>query len=111
MMIRLYNDILPLKGFKALNICGILFVRKGKVLSDRNIRHEQIHTCQMREMLFIGFYLWYVTEWFVRLLMCLDAKRAYYSISFEEEAYKYQEDVSYLERRRKYEWLMMMIDE
>lgn len=101
-MIKLYNDILPLKGFKAMNICGILFVRKGKVLSDRNIRHEQIHTCQMRELLFIGFYLWYVAEWLVRLLMCMDAKRAYYDISFEREAYGNEADENY--ERRHFAW-------
>lgn len=105
-MIRIYNNILPLKGFKAMNICGILLVRKGKVMTDKNIRHEK-----MKEMLYIGFYLWYVIEWLIRLILCMSAKRAYYSISFEQEAYKYQEDVSYLEGRRRYEWLMMMIDE
>lgn len=154
-MIRIYNNILPLKGFKAMNICGILLVRKGKVMTDKNIRHEQIHTEQMKEMLYIDFYLWYVIEWLIRLILCMSAKRArmtlrqaargfrlilcmsakrgrmtlrqavqsfrlilcmsakraYYSISFEKEAYKYQEDVSYLERRRRYEWLIMMIDE
>lgn len=107
-MIKLYNDILPLKGFKALNICGILFVRKGKVLSDRNIRHEQIHTCQMRELLFIGFYLWYVAEWLVRLLMCMDAKRAYYDISFEREAYGNEADEDYLNKRRRYVWIRLL---
>jgi len=110
-MIRIYNNILPIKGFKAMNLFGILLIRKGKVMTDKNIRHEQIHTEQMKEMLYIGFYLWYVIEWLIRLILCMSAKRAYYSISFEQEAYKHQEDVSYLERRRRYEWLMMMIDE
>lgn len=85
-----------------MNLFGILLIRKGKVMTDKNIRHEQIHTEQMKEMLYIGFYLWYVAEWLVRLLMCMDAKRAYYDISFEREAYGNEADEDY--ERRHFAW-------
>lgn len=46
-----YNNIIPFKGFLAINLLGVLFVRsryKGRV-SDKVITHETIHTKQMRE--------------------------------------------------------------
>ena len=57
-----YNNIIPFKGFLAINLLGVLFVRskyKGRV-SDKVITHETIHTKQMREMLYVFFYLWYI---------------------------------------------------
>nr|DAH44376.1 MAG TPA: hypothetical protein [Bacteriophage sp.] len=36
------NNILPLKGFKCINLFGILFCRK--MLNKIDINHETIHT-------------------------------------------------------------------
>ena len=44
------NSILPFKGFAAINLFGILFVRKGATVTERTIRHEKIHTKQMPEL-------------------------------------------------------------
>ena len=49
----------------------------------------------MREMLYVGFYLWYVAEWVVRL--CKKGN-AYYNIGFEREAYRHMYEKDYLER-------------
>ena len=47
----IYNNIIPFKGFKAVNICGILFVRKGTgSMTWVDYKHERIHTEQMKEM-------------------------------------------------------------
>lgn len=41
----IYNNIIPFKGFVAMNICGLLFARNEyKPLSDTTINHESIHT-------------------------------------------------------------------
>lgn len=61
-MIIIYNNIIPFKGFKAINLFGVLFVRKGYKLNDIDIRHERIHTAQQREMLYVFFFLWYVID-------------------------------------------------
>lgn len=63
-----YNNLIPFKGFAAINLFGILFVRGVKV-SEEMINHEAIHTAQMKEMLYVFFYLWYVVEWIVRLFL------------------------------------------
>ena len=57
------NNIIPFKGFKAINLFGILFVRGNAELSDEVINHESIHTAQMKEMLYIPFYIWYGIEY------------------------------------------------
>ena len=49
----------------------------------------------------IGFYVWYVVEWMVRLLR---RGNAYRKISFEREAYDNQRDLDYLQHRRHYAW-------
>lgn len=78
---------------------GIIFVRgkcRNEGLSDRTINHELIHTAQIRETGYIGFYLIYLAEWLWRLLL---PGNAYRQISFEQEAYKNEGDADYLNRR------------
>ena len=79
-----YNNLIPFKGYKAINLFGIVFARKGAVLTDKDLNHEAIHTAQMKEMLYLLFYVWYVVEWIVRLF---GKGNAYRNISFEQEAY------------------------
>ena len=50
----IYNDIIPFKGYKAINLFGIVFARKSaRPLSDKNKNHEAIHTAQMKELLYV----------------------------------------------------------
>lgn len=105
----IYNDIIPFKGFKAVNLLGVLFVRNGATLTDIDINHEEIHTAQMRETLYLGFYLWYALEWLVRLVCNgFKAHEAYRAVSFEREAYANQDDMQYLAGRRHYSFLGYM---
>ena len=96
------NKLIPFKGFRAINLFGILFVRGNAIINDRTIRHEAIHTAQMKEMLYVGFYIWYVIEWLIRLFM---EGNAYRNISFEREAYSNEDDVIYLESRKRFTWI------
>lgn len=94
----IYNNIIPFPGFSAMNLFGIIFARKSaKPLKDSTIRHEAIHTAQMKDLLYIFFYLIYVLEWFVRLFM---KGNAYRNILFEKEAYDNQGYPDYLKTRR-----------
>ena len=56
-------------------------------------------------MLFIFFYIWYVLEWLIRLLCCFSAKKAYFRISFEREAYANENNSEYLAQRRLFSWV------
>lgn len=103
-MIIIHNNLIPFKGFHAMNLCGLLFVRGKDVLSERTLLHERIHTRQWLEMLVIGFLLWYLIEWLIRLITTRDMRRAYRTISFEQEAYNNERHLDYLTHRRPYAW-------
>lgn len=97
----IYNNIIPFPGYKAINLFGILFVRNGCSMNKYDINHEAIHTEQMKEMLYIFFYIWYIIEWTIRLFK---KGNAYRNISFEQEAYSNQNDLNYLKNRKHYGW-------
>lgn len=96
----IFNKTLPPKGFKAINLFEFVFVRQGSILTARIIRHESIHSKQMREMLYLFFYLWYGIEWLVRLIQYRNAMKAYYNISLEREAYANDRKENYPTERR-----------
>lgn len=96
------QNILPPKRFLAINLFGLLFCKKDAKINDVIVNHESIHTAQMKEMLYIPFYLWYVTEWLVKLLF---KGNAYRNISFEREAYDNQYNLNYLKERKRYNWI------
>lgn len=106
-MMVIYNNILPVKGFKCINLFVVLFVRKGLKMTDVDFNHEAIHTKQMKEMLYVFFYLWYVIEWIVRLFK---RGNAYRNISFEREAYSNQCYLKYNKERKRFAWLEYLSD-
>ena len=53
------NNYIPFQGYKAINLFGILFVRGNARINEKTIRHEAIHTTQMKE-------LWY----FLLFMVC-----------------------------------------
>lgn len=100
----IYNNIIPFKGFAAINIFGIIFARKEcEPLTQRETNHEAIHTAQMRELGYIGFYIIYLLEWLFRLIkQSWTGQKAYRNISFEKEAYKKQDRKTYLSYRKPF---------
>lgn len=99
------NRFIPFKGFKAMNVCGVLFVRKDAYISEKTTNHERIHTAQMKELGYVLFYLLYVVEWFFRLIWYWNFKKAYRNISFEREAYTNESNLEYLKNRKYYVWI------
>ena len=95
------NNIIPFgRDFAAVNLFGILFIRHGVKPTPRLINHEKIHTRQMKELLYLFFYIIYVVEWIVRLFENHgNFFRAYMDISLEKEAYAHESDLSYLGNR------------
>lgn len=86
------NNFIPVKGFKVINLFGILFVRGNAVISEKTLRHEHIHTMQMREMLYVPFYMWYGIEYVIR----------FFAWSFEIEAYANEHDIDYPKTRKHF---------
>ena len=97
------NNLIPFgKGFLAINLFGIIFTKGPLDPVERN--HEYIHTFQQREMLFIGFYIWYLIEWVIRIKQYRGYTKGYFNISFEREAYTNEYNLSYSKQRKPFAW-------
>ena len=100
------NSVIPFKGFLAINLFGIAFVRKeywekkDAWHKRKCIIHESIHTAQMKEMLYVFFYIAYFFEWLYWLVV--RPSSAYRCISFEVEAYRHEGDEEYLQNRKMF---------
>lgn len=102
----LYSKHFPPKDFGAINLFGIIIVRKDYGILDAVDRnHERIHTRQMLEMLVIPFYLSYVIEWLIRYIQYRDRLVAYENISFEREAYTNMYNETYLMKRKLFAFI------
>lgn len=98
----IYNNIIPFKGFKCINLFGVLFARKGAYIGEKTLNHEAIHTAQMKEMLYVGFYVWYFIEWLIELFHY--GTTAYHKNTFEREAFDNDDDLTYLASRKRFAW-------
>lgn len=99
------NSLIPIKGFTAMNILGIIFTKDLSKINTIVINHENIHTEQQIECLFVFFYLIYAIEYIINLIKFKDTKLAYRNIHFELEAYNNRNNLDYIENRKRYAWL------
>ena len=104
-MVEVVNDIIPFKGYKALTILKWIFTRKKSALDQSTYTHETIHYMQQKETFLLGFLLLYSIEYLVKLLCTFNHNRAYKSISFEQEAYKFMGFKNYPNERDSYYWV------
>lgn len=104
---RIYSKHFPFKGYIALIIFPWVFIRKDleNKYSDKVDRHESTHALQQIECLWIFFFLIYGIEYLIKLLYTFSHKVAYYSISFEQEAYIHENDAYYNDCRNMYGWM------
>ena len=104
LMIQIHNDYIPFRGYKAMTLLCFIFVRRGFVLDDTDVRHEAIHWEQQKEMLVLPFFLWYIVEFMINLFRFVDWNKAYRNISFEREAYDFEKEKDYLSLRKRFSW-------
>lgn len=124
--IPIYTTFLP-KNVYGMTIFKWVFINDdcswmdGSWVYANMMRHEGIHMQQMLDLfpiqtksnidLFLGgilFYLWYVIEWLLKVIICLFTGfkyKPYRSISFEQEANKGEEHLGYIGKRKRFEWL------
>lgn len=91
------NNILPLKGFAAINLFGVVFVRKSTNVTNRLINHEKIHTQQIKELWYVAFYPVYLYLW-------ARAGFSYELNPMELEAYANETNYKYISVRKKFAW-------
>lgn len=105
-MILITSKYLVPKGYRGITLFPFVFMRdKTLAASPVFINHERIHLRQQAELLVLPFYLWYITEYFIRRLTYPTQKEAYRNISFEREAYANETDVDYLSQRKPWSFL------
>jgi len=95
------------KGFVAVSIWPFLWVRnKKEACSDKILlNHEKIHHQQQKELLMIGFFVWYVLEYLGLYLKYQNSKKAYREISFEKEAYQNEHNFDFLKNRKRWNFM------
>ena len=103
------NSKLPiwLSKLAPINISAITlgpFVVSVDEMSDTTKNHETIHWQQYIDLCVIGFPILYFTFWLIGLLKYKNGTMAYIRIPFEQEAYTHQENLEYLQSRKRWSW-------
>lgn len=83
---------------------GPLVYSRGEI-SDITKNHESIHWQQYIETGIVGFIFLYYYFYLVNWIKTRDGKLSYLTIPFEIEAYQNDENLNYLETRKRYSWL------
>ena len=130
----IFNDTIPVKGYKAMALWPWVFVRNEckERFTAIDSNHETIHLRQQVEMLIVGviltlilficglglwslfalpiFFIWYGLEWFLRWCAYgFDQNEAYHNISFEQEAYGNESNLDYLRTRKRFSWFYYLL--
>lgn len=98
-LVSFFRYLLP-KHIVAITIWPfMLFKRKEDTRNVKILNHEKIHLRQQLELLVIPFYIIYLIEYVVLLIVYRDHDKAYRNISFEKEAYTNDSNITYLKTR------------
>lgn len=94
------------KGYSGITLYPFIFLKKQCQKKDAVLmNHERIHLKQQIELLVVFFYLWYVIEFVVRLIIYNNWNNAYRNISFEQEAYSNESNLRYIKKRPRWAFL------
>ncbi len=98
-MIVISKYLVP-KGYRGLTIFPFIILKSKNYKHDLYLmNHEKIHIRQQLELLIIPFFILYVFEFLVRLIICKNWNKAYKNISFEREAYEHETNLHFLKTR------------
>lgn len=105
-MLFFFSKYLVPKGYRGLALFPFVFVKFKKDKENLIfINHERIHLRQQLEMLVFPFFIWYVLEYFVKLMRYKNRNLAYRNISFEREAYANEQNLDYLKHKSLWRFL------
>ena len=103
---RYWIIILPNLKANAMAVFPFILLRNKTQKSDEVlINHEKIHLRQQLELLILPFYYLYLINYLINLFKYKNHHQAYFNISFEKEAYHYENELSYLSNRKWYNWI------
>ena len=78
---------------------------KEEYNNEVTLNHEKIHIEQQKELLVVFFYILYVYYWLKGKVKGMTNDKAYMSIPFEQEAYRKQYEMKYLDKRKRWSWI------
>lgn len=94
------------KNYVGLSLWPFIILKNNSLKEDEVlINHEKIHLGQQRELLILPFYIWYLLEGLIRVVIYLDSYKAYQNISFEREAYANEKNMDYVNQRRPFSFI------
>tara|TARA_R110002012_G_scaffold61127_1_gene160386 strand:+ start:30582 stop:30908 length:327 start_codon:yes stop_codon:yes gene_type:complete len=97
------------KNFNGITLWPFVVLKHHSFKEDAVfLNHEKIHLRQQAELLIVFFYFWYALEFLVRLMQFGNRYKAYRNISFEREAYHYEQNFDYLQKRKPYGFLKFL---
>lgn len=108
----IYNNAIPFKGFVAINLFGLIFVRREYKMYLEKVRfrkatllnHELIYTAQYKELLYVFFLLLYLLNYVINVFVYFNFKKAYKNICFEREAKDNEHNNDYFSERHNFAW-------
>ena len=104
-MVLIFKYIIP-KNYFGLTIYPFIFLKNKSLKNDAKlINHEKIHLKQQLELFWIFFFIWYTSEYILKLFKYRNHYLAYINISFEKEAYEHENNLNYLLYRKPYSFL------
>ncbi|MDR7212497.1 hypothetical protein [Flavobacterium piscis] len=94
------------KGYRGMAVFPFVLMKYDfDKVNKTFVNHEKIHLRQQIEMLIFPFFIWYFSEYVIRLIQYKNTAIAYRNISFEREAYAKETDFNYLKKRPFYQFL------
>lgn len=100
----LFNFLLKQDAI-AIALWPFIFIKYEALKSDPClVNHERIHLQQQIEMGVIFFYVFYVIEFLFHYIKYRNINLAYFSISFEKEAFANDKNLTYLKQRKFWAW-------
>lgn len=94
-------------NYGAMTLFPFIFIRKD-IPPERLsvlINHERIHIRQQLELLIFIFYLLYLLNYLINLIRYRNHDKAYREIIFEKEAFRHERELTYLNRRKLFQFL------
>lgn len=104
-MILISKYLIP-KGYVGITFFPFIFLKQVCLKENMElVNHEEIHLRQQLELLILPFYVWYASEFLIRLCYYKNWTKAYENISFEREAHEKENDLNYLKYRSFWNFL------
>ena len=88
---------------RAITVGPFIFIKQS-LYTKQVLNHEYVHFLQQRELLFLFARPIYILEFVVKLLWYRNLITAYQSISFEREAFGFQNIIGYCGHRKPFSW-------